>query len=292
MTKEGIELGRHLFYEGRLSKDGNYSCGSCHQPAAAFTTFEHDLSHGYNIAHTNRNAPGLFNLAWHKAFRQDGSAPDLASVSLAHITSPVEMGEELKNVIYKLRNDGKYLQLFEDAYGDKYVTADRIGNALSQFMLSMVSANTKYDAMKKGSASFTPQEQNGYQLFQTHCNTCHTEPLFTDYSYSNIGLPANSLHRDAGRMQVTGLSSDSLKFRVPSLRNSELTSYYTHDGRFSTLRNMIHHYRSGVQQSPTLDPLLRNGIMLTDAEIADLVIFLKTLSDTAFIHSPHLQHPH
>ncbi len=135
----------------------------------------------------------------------------------------------------------------------------------------------------KGQASFTPQEQNGYALFKTNCNTCHTEPLFSDFSYRNIGLSINTSLRDYGRMKVTNNPSDSLKFRVPSLRNVALTSTYTHDGRIGTLRNMINHYRSGVVQSSTLDPLLVNSISLNDTQVDALIAFLKTLSDSSYL---------
>jgi cytochrome c peroxidase len=139
----------------------------------------------------------------------------------------------------------------------------------------------------KGQASFTSQEHNGYALFKSNCNSCHKEPLFSDFSYRNIGLPLNHFLKDYGRMKVTNSSTDSLKFRVPSLRNVAITSTYTHDGRIGTLRNMLNHYRSGVVQSPTLDPLLVNGISLNDAQVDALIAFLKTLSDSSYLTDQH-----
>jgi len=291
LNKESVELGRHLFHEGRLSKDGNFPCASCHQQIAAFTTFDHDLSHGYNFSHTKRNAPGLANLAWQRAYRQDGSASTLEEVSLAHITAPDEMAETMGSVISKLQQDTKYKQLFRAAYGDERITDDRILKAISQFLLTMVSADSKYDQVKKGTATFTPQEQSGYQVFQTKCASCHTEPLFTDFSYRNIGLPIQLFLSDYGRMRVTNDPADSLKFRVPSLRNVELTSYYPHDGRTATMRQMVNHYRSGVTQGPTLDPLLTNGIPLTNTEIDNVLAFLRTLSDRNFVDNPKFGAP-
>jgi cytochrome c peroxidase len=178
LTKEGVELGHHLFFEGRLSKDGNFPCSSCHQQVASFTTFEHDRSHGYNHSHTLRNAPGLLNLAWQRAFRQDGSAATLEEVSLAHITAPDEMAETMLGVIRKLEQDETYKQLFKAAYGDEQITGNRVVEALTQFILTIVSADSKYDRVKKGTASFTPQEQSGYQIFQIKCATCHTDSGF------------------------------------------------------------------------------------------------------------------
>lgn len=291
LTKEGVELGRHLFYEGRLSKDGQFPCASCHQQVASFTTFEHDRSHGYNHSHTLRNAPALLNLAWQQAFRQDGSAATLEEVSLAHITAPDEMAETMAGVISKLQPDTTYKRLFRAAYGDERITDHRILNAITQFLLTIVTADSKYDRVKKGTATFTPQEENGYRVFQAQCATCHTEPLFTDFSYRNIGLPLDDFLRDFGRMRVTHNRADSLKFRVPSLRNVELTSYYTHDGRSGTMRHMVGHYRDRVEQGPTLDPLLTNGIALTNTELDNVLAFLRTLSNSSILHNPKLGAP-
>lgn len=286
LTEEAVALGKKLFYEGRLSKDTVHSCASCHQAVAAFTTFEHDLSHGVANSHTARNAPGLFNLAWYPAFMQDGSLQHLESVSLQHINSPVDMGESTASVLAKLQGDSIYRSLFKAAYGDETVTSDRLTNALKQFVLGMVSANAKYDQVKRGEASFTAQEQSGYTLFQAKCASCHKEPLFTDFSYRNTGLKTDTNLKDYGRMRVTKDKADSLKFRVPSLRNVFFTSYYGHDGRFSTIQAMIRHYRSEVQPASTLDPLLSNGIPTTASEEAALLSFLRTLSDSTFLNNP------
>jgi cytochrome c peroxidase len=286
LTEEGFVLGKKLFYDGRLSFDGNFSCASCHQAVAAFTTFEHDRSHGYNGSHTLRNAPGLFNLAWYQEYNQDGSSINLEKVYRDHITSPIEMADNIGNVINKLNQDPDYKNLFAKAFGDGRINEDKIYKALSQFLMTMVSADSKYDKVKRGEASFTPEEANGYKVFQANCSSCHKEPLFTDLSYRNIGLDADPILKDYGRMRVTRNPADSLKFRVPSLRNAELTSYYTHDGRFSVFRMMIRHYRSGIKQSATLDPSLTNGISLTDAQENQLVAFIRTLSDSTFLNNP------
>ena len=193
------------------------------------------------------------------------------------------MAESMDNVVFKVKKGKEYSKMFLAAFGDENVNSQRILSSLSQFVINLVSYNSKYDLVMKGQASFTPQEQNGYALFKTNCNTCHTEPLFSDFSYRNIGLSINTSLRDYGRMKVTNNPSDSLKFRVPSLRNVALTSAYTHDGRIGTLRNMINHYRSGVVQSSTLDPLLVNSISLNDIQVDALIAFLKTLSDSSYL---------
>ncbi|GAA4322278.1 cytochrome-c peroxidase [Flaviaesturariibacter amylovorans] len=286
LTREGVELGRRLFYEGRLSSDGVHACGSCHVASASFTTPDHDLSHGVNSSHTTRNAPALLNLAWYQNYFQDGRYNSLESVTVHHLTSPTEMGETLANVVAKLQGDSAYRRLFRAAYGDETVSAMRLTDALKQFQLSMVSADSRYDKVKRGEAAFTTQEQSGYALFIAKCGSCHREPLFSDFSYRNTGLPQDPVLRDAGRMTVTGNGADSLKFRVPSLRNLSLSSYYGHDGRFSAFRLMLRHYQNGVQPGPTLDPLLAGGIPMTTAQEDDLVAFLFTLTDTAYVNNP------
>ena len=209
LNQQAIALGRQLFYEGRLAKDGSTSCGSCHNQIAAFTSYDHDLSHGYNNSHTRRNAPVLFNLAWYKEFQLDGGSNSLESITLKHINSLVDMGGTMTDAVRKIETDTLYKRLFRDAYGSERVTSQRLLKALTQFMVQMVSANSKYDKVKKGEAIFTPNEQIGYQVFQINCSTCHKEPLFTDYSYRNIGLTMDHHLEDKGRMEVTGNRSDS-----------------------------------------------------------------------------------
>jgi cytochrome c peroxidase len=179
--------------------------------------------------------------------------------------------------------------MFFNAFGDGKITEERLYKALSQFVLSLVSANSKYDRVKRGEDAFHPLEQNGYAVFLAKCGSCHKEPLFTDLSYRNIGLPLDSSLNDFGRMRVSGNRADSLKFRVPSLRNIAATSYYTHDGRIAIFREVLKHYRNGVQQSATLDPQLSNGIPMTQLEEDYLVIFLRTLTDSSFINNPRFR---
>ena len=289
LNEEAFELGRKLFYEKRLSIDNTTSCGTCHEQRASFTTYDHDLSHGANSSHTKRNAPVLLNLAWSSRFFHDGSEKDLESVIISHITSPVDMDETMQHVIEKLSGDADYRALFQKAYGSTDITERRITDALKQFVLNLVAADSKYDRVKKGETAFTINEQSGYNIFKSKCASCHTEPLFTDHSFRNIGLPLNSFLNDFGRMEVTGNPSDSLKFKTPTLRNIHMSSYYTHDGRFNTYRAVIRHYRMSVQPSATLDPLLTGGIPLTNAEEDDLVLFLQTLTDTSFMNNPRFR---
>ncbi len=201
------------------------------------------------------------------------------------------MGESLPRVVRKIENDIAYQIMFRRAFLSDKITPQLILLALAQFTGYMTSADSKYDRYKRGEASFTVQEENGYQLFKTHCASCHPEPLFTDYSFRNIGLPVDNNLNDYGRMRVTGLSGDSLKFKVPTLRNVYISSNYMHDGRFNTLAQCINHYRSGVQQSATLDPSLANGITLTNTQATELFVFLRALTDSSLLRDPRFGPP-
>lgn len=288
LTEEGIELGKQLFYDGRLSKDGNFSCASCHQQFAAFSTYEHNLSHGYNNSLTSRNAPALQNLAWVKEFMQDGGINHLDVQPIAPITNEHEMGENLDSVIAKLKTDAAYKKMFKAAFGNEEINTQKIMKALSQFMLTLVSANSKYDRVMRGQASFILPEQLGYDIFKKKCSSCHPEPFFTDFSYRNIGMPVDDYLKDEGRKKITGLASDSLKFRVPSLRNVAVSAPYGHDGRFFSLYNVFEHYRKNMKPDKYTDSLVKNKLPLSNFEIGQLTAFLYTLTDSSFLRNPAL----
>ena len=286
LTEEGFQLGKKLFYDGRLSKDGDFPCASCHQQFASFATYDHDFSHGYNNSFTTRNTPATFNLAWTTSFGWDGRFNNIEAESLTHITAPNEMAENIDSVILKLRNVPEYKTMFKAAFGDDEINSQRLVKAIAQFTGSIISSESKYDRVKRGQENFNSNEQNGYTIFKSKCDACHKEPLFTDYSFRNNGLALNSLN-DKGRMRITGNSSDSLKFKVPTLRNIELTFPYMHDGRIYSLSQAIDHYRTGIiTTQPTLDPLLTARITMTTTERNDLIYFLYTLSDSALCKNP------
>ncbi len=291
LTEEGFALGRQLFYDTRLSRDGNFSCGSCHQQFGAFATYDHPLSHGIDNAQTTRNAPGLFNMAWQKEYMWDGGINHLDLQPLAPITATNEMGETIENVIGKLKSDKTYRQLFKAAFGDETINTQRMGKALSQFVLLLVSSNSKYDKVMRGQASFILPEQLGYDIFKKKCVTCHTEPMFTDYSYRNTGMPMDPFLKDAGRMKITGNPKDSLKFKVPSLRNVAMSFPFGHDGRFFSLMNVFEHYRKNMVPNNHTDTLLSHKLALSNFEIGQLTAFLYTLTDSSFLQNPRFAPP-
>ena len=291
LTAEGIELGRQLFYEQQLSRDGSISCGTCHQQFGAFNNYDHPLSHGLDNSLTTRNAPGLFNLAWQKSFMWDGGINHLDLQPLAPLTAHNEMGESIENIISKLKKSKNYPRLFKAAFGDPTINTQRLGKALSQFLLTMVSSNSKYDRVMRGTDSFNLPEKLGYTIFKSKCSSCHTEPLFTDFSYRNTGMPLEPFLQDMGRMTITQDPADSLKFKVPSLRNVMVTFPYGHDGRFFSLSNVFEHYRNNMQVMGNTDALLKNKIPLSNYEIGQLKAFLQTLTDSVFLQNPRFAAP-
>jgi cytochrome c peroxidase len=290
VTPAGFALGRRLFYDPILSRDGSVSCGNCHQQFAAFAHLDHRVSHGIGGVNGKRNTPGLFNLAWQPELMWDGSVHQLELQPVAPISNPLEMGGSLALAVDKLRGDASYARLFAAAFGSPGVDSQRLLRALAQFTGTLVSADSHYDRAMQGREAFTPQEHAGLDLFREHCAACHREPLFSDFSYRNNGLDAAP--RDAGRALVSGHPGDQGLFRVPSLRNVALTAPYMHDGRYDSLQQVLDHYTSGIQSSPTLDPLLANGITLNAGQRRALLAFLDSLTDDSFIHDRRFAQPH
>jgi cytochrome c peroxidase len=291
LTEEGFQLGRQLFYDPILSKDNTISCASCHLQATGFTHVDHELSHGIEGKIGTRNSLTLQNLAWNKHFMWDGGINHLDVQALAPITSEFEMNETLQNVIKKLQNSEKYIGLFQKAFGTKKITGQLTLKAISQFIVSLTTSNSKYDKVIRNEEKFTEMEQKGYKLFQEQCASCHKEPLLTNNEFKNNGLPMDADLKDLGRMKITQNSKDSLLFKVPTLRNIEFTFPYMHDGRFKTLTEVIKHYNSGIHWSKTLSKELQQPMDLSDNERTELVAFLKTLTDKTFLFNTKYAYP-
>lgn len=286
-----IELGRQLFYDPIFSKDSSISCASCHSPFNAFAHTDHDLSHGIHDSIGTRNAPALFNLAWQKSFMWDGAINHLDVQPLAPIEHPGEMAETIKNISRKLKANPFYKKTFKDIYGDNKITGERILKNLSQFQLSLISHNAKYDSVIRKQSEFSAQEIKGYALFKSNCNSCHAEPLFSTYEFANNGLAVDTTLNDYGRGAITKLRRDSLMFKIPSLRNLSYTFPYMHDGRYDKIRDVLNHYEREIVTSNNLAPQLKNGIQLSSNEKTDLIAFLLTLNDKSFVFNKKFSFP-
>jgi cytochrome c peroxidase len=298
LTVEGTTLGERLFHEPRLSRDDSLACSSCHQQERAFADGAKRFSLGVDGQEGRRNAMPLFNLAWQREFFWDGRVAGLRHQTLAPIQDAHEMAASLDAVVEKLQRDPAYPELFRRAFGEARITPERLGLALEQFLLTLVSQNSKFDRAARGETELSDLEKQGLRLFVTEydpardwrgadCFHCHGGNLFTSGAYANNGL--DRACTDLGRFAVTHQDADRGRFRVPSLRNVEVTAPYMHDGRFKTLEEVVDHYNSGIQPSPTLDPNLAKhpqlGLNLSVADKKALVAFLKTLTDENFIHS-------
>lgn len=289
-TQFGFELGKKLFYDGKLSANGFISCGFCHEQRFSFTHHGHQFSHGIDDKEGTRNTPSIANMAFSSEFAWDGATNHLDLFPIIPITNEVEMGETMTGVLEKLQADSAYQKAFNAAFEEGGVNHENFLKALAQFMVMMVSYNSKYDkyVRNEDGVSLTDQELQGLSIFQQKCAGCHTTDLFSDGSFRNNGLPPNPNLNDLGRAAVSGNSNDNYKFKVPSLRNVLLTAPYMHDGRFGSLESVLNFYQNGAQDSPTLDPLLKTGdglgIPLDDSEKVALIAFLGTLTDDEFIN--------
>lgn len=291
LSNEKITLGRALFYDPILSRDNSISCANCHSQYTAFAHTDHALSHGIKDRIGTRNSPALMNLAWQNTFMWDGAIHHLDMQALAPISHPDEMDEKIEQVVSKLQHSRIYPSLYFNAFGDSTITGERTLKAMSQFLLTLISADSKYDQVMRNETTFTTQEKNGYELFSKNCASCHKEPLFTSHSFENNGLKPDPLLQDAGRMKVTRKKEDSLKFKVPTLRNIEFSYPYMHDGRFKKISEVLNHYTSGIHESKTLSGKLRKPIVLTSNEKVDLTAFLLTLTDKKFLFNPAHGYP-
>ena len=321
LIEERVTLGEKLFHETALSKDGTISCASCHDSKHAFTD-PRRYSIGVREQVGTRNAMPLFNLAWKSSFFWDGRAPSLRAQALMPIQDHTEMDESLANVVAKLTAKGRagsplpaardiagngahgvtrptsnsnYPALFAAAFDSPEITSEKIGLAIESFLLTLTSFDSKFDRALRGDAELTSAEKRGFELFMTEydprreqygadCFHCHGGALFQSQTFANNGL--DSSFTDIGRAKISGKDSDNGKFSTPSLRNIALTAPYMHDGRFTTLEEVVDHYSTGVKRSATLDPNLAKhpdgGLQLNEADKRALVAFLRTLTDEKY----------
>jgi len=287
ITIEGVYLGEKLFNDPILSADNTQSCASCHNQSSAFSQ-QSQFSIGIDGIAGNRNASALINIGWNNSFNWDGSALTLEEQAFEPIRNPIEMHNTWLNVENKLNQDSIYKDLFKKAFNIDHIDSNHVVMAIAQFERTLISANSKYDKYLRQEILLSPEEINGYIIFNTEkgdCFHCHGTNLFMDNQFHNNGIDFEPF-LDLGLGGVTNNISDYGKFRTPTLRNIEHTAPYMHDGRFTTLEEVVEHYNSGGKYSSTVDPLMKNigiGLQLTEQEKENLIAFLKTLSDEDFI---------
>ena len=290
-TPAGFLLGRALFYDPILSADSNISCSFCHQRLFAFGHVDHRLSHGINGRIGKRNVPPLQNLAWSNSFMWDGGVNHLEVQPISPLTNPDEMGQTIAGVIARLQESPRYRRDFKAAFDDTVINSERMLKALTQFVVLMVSAGSRYDHFVNGEDTFSVAERRGLALFRTKCASCHEEPLFTNNKFMNNGLPPDTAIDDQGRGKITGRPEDNYRFKVPSLRNAERTYPYMHDGRFKTLKDVLHYYADPSGFRGDVSAEIHGIGVLSQQQQDDIYAFLLTLTDKEFIYDKRFIDP-
>lgn len=294
-TPERIELGRRLFFDPRLSGDDSIACATCHAPELAFTDALARSDVGASGALLPRNAPALANLAWASSLFWDGGAKNLESFVFAPIASPDEMAQDPRALVAELGADELYAEEFARAFPGESVSVSTVMRAVAAYLRSLVSATSRYDRWRRGEgASLSADELTGLSVYEARCSRCHATDLFTDHQFHNDGLENSFEYPEndprLGRARITFDPNDLGAFRTPTLRNLGYTAPYMHDGRFTTIDEVLDHYATGVEDSTSLDPSLRGddgrlGIELVTEDRRTLLAFLRTLDAPDFVRA-------
>ena len=306
---EGVNLGRHLFYDPILSDDLSMSCSSCHLPEGSFTDNE-AVSIGIDGIAGKRSSMSILNLVYNEnGFFWDGRSPNLEDQALLPVEDPIELHTSWTKVVDRFKEHDTYPELFRKAFGitdRSEITKELAAKALAQFEKSLISSGrSKWDRVQNGEAFFNDDELAGFNMFfdinndlsrEAECSHCHGGPLFTTNEYFNNGLqPADNLEdfEDLGRGAVTNDPLDNGKFRAPTLRNISFSAPYMHDGSLATLEEVIEHYFSGGHISPNIDPLLNDlrPRVFSEEQKMQLIAFLRTLDDPKYMENPDFQNP-
>lgn len=304
VTEEGADLGRHLFYDDILSYNRDMSCASCHKQQYAFSDGSKALSEGRNGMLTKRNAMAIFNLAWSPSFFWDGRASSVEELVYHPVRDENEMNLKWETATLRVRNSKFYVNKFKAAFGNVVIDSTSIAKAIGQFLRTLLSYQSKYDRVLAGDDFLTDDEYSGFILMNDmtkgnclHCHTTDADPIGTTGKISNNGLDSASsaeTYADKGVGGVTGNEEDYGKFKIPSLRNVAVTGPYMHDGRFHSLEKVLDFYSEGVNYGINVDPkmmMAHRGMSLTKKEKAQIVTFLKTLTDSSFLTNPAFSNP-
>jgi len=321
MTDEGVELGRTLFYDGRLSgrdhPDSLMSCASCHLQHRSFEcgsdhpAFEDGFPQGITGIPTSHVMLPLINLVWNEngylwngRISKDNPDPNmryLEDIVWMTVVAPDELNGDTGRTAELIGSIPAYAEMFKNAFGTEQVTMDRISMAIAQFVRSIVSANSKFDRYMRGEEQLSASELNGFVLFTTeegadcfHCHGGFGNPLFTTNLFYNNAKDSIFPGVD-DRFAFTGDPMDKGAYKATTLRNIELTGPYMHDGRFATLEEVIGFYAHGLLWSPYIDPLMHHiatgGNQLTNSEKQDLLAFIRALRDDEFLNNPQFGPP-
>jgi cytochrome c peroxidase len=305
VTVEGVDLGRHLFYDSILSLDRKMSCASCHKHEFAFSDAPNKFSKGSNEEMMQRNTMPLFNLAWYSSFFWDGKAKSIEEQVFHPVRAHNEMNLQWEEATKRIAGSKFYVEKFKQAFGEQPIDSMLVAKAIAQFERTLISNNSKFDQVIRGERYLNQDEKKGFELMNDmtkgdcfHCHSTDADALGTTLGFSNNGLDDIKdamLYKDFGLGAVTGNASDNGKFKVPSLRNLAFTAPYMHDGRFETLDEVLDFYNQGVHPGVNVDSKMgsaqRGGVHLTDQEKQQIKIFLLSMTDSVFIRNPAYGNP-
>lgn len=289
-TPETVRLGRWLFYDARLSKDGTISCATCHRPEHAFSE-PTPVSTGIGGQKGGRKAPSFVNLAWtiFPHFFWDGRAASLEEQALGPVTNPIEMGMDDHDMMLEVLNGiSGYAPYFEEAFGDPEITNDRVAKAIADYERTRMSGNSPWDRWQAGDEEAVSDEvKQGHELFfnKAKCNQCHLGENLTDNRFHNLGVgwdPEEGEFADIGRYEISGDDEDKGAFKTPGLREVTKHAPYMHDGSMATLRETVVHYNIGGIPNPHLSPKIE-ALELTDEEIDFIVAFMEALDGEGYM---------
>lgn len=305
MTREGIKLGRKLFYDPIMSRDSTISCGSCHSQSLSFKD-ANGISIGVDGRMGSRTSMNLINIGYSQSLFWDGRVQDLEEQVTHPLENPNELDHNWPELEKQIRRHKDYPADFRRAFGilsPREIDRELISRAIAQFERTLISSGTtRYDQALRSEITLTDDELEGYLMFvdavpdlpDAECGHCHAEPLFTTFEFRNNGLePIDGLEDfpDKGRGEVTGVLFDNGKFKIPTLFNAAISPPYMHDGRFNTLEEVMDHYNSGGHRQPNTDPLIR-PLGLTEKQKMQVIAFVRTLTDTAFLNNSEFSDPH
>jgi cytochrome c peroxidase len=282
MYEDKVELGRKLFFDKRLSKTNKISCATCHLPEFAFTD-RLPISEGVEGRKTMRNAPTLLNVAYQPTLMFDAHIPTLEQQVIAPIQEHMEMDMKMGDLIQKLRSISSYQEQAKKVFGRAF-DAFVLTRSISAFERTLISQNSRFDKYMKGDKNaINIVEIEGYRIFskKLYCSKCHAFPSFTNFKAENNGLYSDYIE-DKGRFRIYNDSSDIGKFKVPTLRNIELTFPYMHDGSLHSLEDVLNHYASGGNK-PKNQHYSIQPFVLNNKEKQQLIAFLKSLTDTSYL---------
>ena len=305
VTVEGADLGRYLFYDPILSKDSTVSCASCHKQEYAFSDGGKQFSLGVNGKNTVRNTRGLFNLAWNDKLFFDGRASSIEHQVFFPVRDHNEMNLDWETVVKRLNNSNFYKNKFQLVFKTQLIDSVMVSKAIAQFERTLISSNSKVDRVVNGIDKLSAEEIRGHEIMndQTlgnclHCHTTDANLMGTTFQFSNNGLDSAieiSDFKDPGLGGISQIDRDYGKFKIPSVRNIELTGPYMHDGRFNTLEEVVAFYSDGINNCANIDTKIKGhkngGAHLSEKDQKALVAFLKCFTDTTFIQSNKFSNP-